>query len=276
MSLNKVFSVASMAALVGGISLACSSTVTVPNVDLGDSGPGAGDSGKIVVKDSGATPGDSATKETGTTVAACMPGDVSAFAFKAKPPAAANQGVCTTTQISRFIPDCIDPATATKMTCAPFNTGLGLKCQQCLLTPVAAPKYGALIEYKGYVSLNVAGCISAAEGDTTGSMLCGSKVLARDQCQTLACGTNCPTGDADQTVADMQLKALEACQTIADDTGGGCNKYAVAAQCADALQDAGGAAAQCVSGTTFQDEFNAIGAVFCGGTGPTDAGDGGG
>ncbi len=204
-------------------------------------------------KDAGGPP--STGTDSGAPTGPCAPVDVTAFAPTWKSPVP-RQHACTQVQIDAFLTGCLG-STATAQTCAPFQAGApGYACGKCIATPDTAPHYGALIDHNGYLVPNVAGCVAAATGDTAGTG-CGGKILALDQCQAAACKANCPISD------NASLAALNMCTTAASDVGGGCAAFATAAECGRGLADAGGTAASCLSGLSFEESYNRIVPIFC-------------
>src|ERR1700690_773331 len=126
--------------------------------------------------------------------------------------------------------------------------------------------YGALIAVGGVDYADIAGCIAIETNDLT-STGCGAKNQATSDCEQLACETNCPAV-TDQTT----FQEYTACTTAAD--GAVCKSY-LDAECnfADAGTDSGEAAYNiCVNHASFQDYYNAMATVFCGGLPATDAG----
>ncbi|MEO6420416.1 MAG: hypothetical protein ABIP39_13450, partial [Polyangiaceae bacterium] len=222
-----MFKKALVFASFGVLALACSATVTNPDLGNGEAGPGVDGSTN---KDAGMG------TETGDTT--CKPGDVSTFTPSWKPPTAFHQGKCSTTQIQAFV-DCLSgmPDAAT---CKTFGADVANKtCIQCAATPSTAAAYGPLIEGTVTIQVNVPGCIANATGDVSATG-CGAKTLGLSQCEEAACEANCPVSSSD-TGAEFQ--ALLACQTKSDTSS--CKTFAADAACADALTADGGAAAQC-------------------------------
>jgi hypothetical protein len=238
----------------------CSSSSSGNSNNGDDGGPttdASKDSGK---KDTGG-PGDDGGGDDGG--GGCpTPADVSGFTPPAYKHAKQSAGACTSAFIDAFYNDCL-AANATTQTCAVWGTGADQAhktCEACLVTASNAAQYGALVEYKGLVSANVAGCMEIEQGKPT----CAMAYQANDLCQHAACDSVCAVTDN----ASFQL--WQQCAQAAE--AGGCKTLATGAACADAAAEAGPAAA-CFAGQTFQDLYTAVGNIFCGGV--SDAGGGG-
>lgn len=257
MSFKKSFGMISLGALVGALTYGCSSTTANNGGGGGDDGgvstsDGGKDSG--VKKDGGTTGGDSGTTgDDGGTTTTCAPGDVSTFMPPAYKPAARMAGACTAAYITAFYDNCL-AANATMQTCAPWGSsgdGMHKACAGCILSAETASSYGALVEHKGTVSINVAGCMEIKQGNQT----CAKAYQASDACNEAACAANCPVTD------DASFQLYQAC--VQQAAANGCKTYGQAAACADAAAD-GGAAAVCFQGQSFQDLYNSVVPVFCG------------
>jgi hypothetical protein len=251
---------------MAAVAAACSGTVARVN-EIPDGGGGIG----IVLPDAGTTtdrgPGsgqagsaDSGTPDSGIPTApsddsstgTCAAADVASFVPSWKPPKA-HADACTQAQIDAYLQDCLGSA-ATSQTCAPFQSGAGRTCAQCILSHSTDPQLGPLVSDGNYVTANIAGCIALATHDSTGAG-CGGKLEAIQQCESAACTANCPVTD------DASEQALNDC-TEASDTGG-CATYAAAAECVNVL-DAGTAVARCLSGqSVFETGYAAIVPIFC-------------
>jgi hypothetical protein len=248
-------SMATMAALVGSFAYGCSSTTTSGGGTDVDSGTGpAVDSG--VRHDSGTGTGtDSGTPvDAGGTTGSCSPADVSGFTAPAYHNAKTPTGACTQAYIDAFYTGCL-AAGSTQATCAPFGSGADAShkaCAACIVSADTAAQYGALVEHKGTVSLNVAGCMEIK--DPTGGLACAKSYQASEACTDAACAANCPVTD------DASFQLYQAC--VQQASSNGCKTYTTAAACADAEAEAG-AATVCFQGQTFQDLYNSIVPVFC-------------
>ncbi len=254
MALKKCIGLVSMAALVGSFAYGCSSTTTSNgggDVDSGTGGP-AVDSGK---KDTGTGGGNDSGSagDTGSS-GACSPADVSSFTPPAYKSAKQPTSACTQTFIDAFYTGCLATG-STQQSCAPFGSGADAAhkaCAQCIVSADTAANYGPLIEHKGTVSLNVAGCMELK--DPTGGLACAKSYQQSEQCNEAACAANCPVTD------DASFQLYQACVTQAESNG--CKTFSTAAQCANKEAEAG-AATVCFQGATFQDLYNSIVPVFC-------------
>jgi hypothetical protein len=171
-------------------------------------------------------------------------------------PPAPHQNACTQQNIDDFRQFCLGAGNANA--CNSFlATAAGKACAACILTPATATAPGPLVDHsasQGYVSLNTAGCVALATGDTSATG-CGAKLAASEQCDDVAC-INCQvTGDP------ATLAALEQCDSDAE--AGACASYAAAAKCGDAIAEAGTAGNQCITGNDFDTGYNAIVPMFC-------------
>lgn len=257
--LKKSLGLVSGAALVMMLTYGCSSEENNP-VAGGDSGTTpTGDSGPK--KDTGTTP----PVDGGDT--ACEPGDVSGFEPSWKTPAPFAQGACSNTQVDALM--CQFDSSADQTACAALvKDKANEACQKCMFTPSSAAKLGPIVITGNLGSINIAGCIANAEGDTT-DQGCGAKTQAADQCGDEACEANCPIDDSDD---GESLAARNECTTAAATSV--CQEFATGAQCADSLLEAGGAAEECNAGSDFLERATALAKLFCaGGTGDggTDA-----
>src|SRR5262249_41439522 len=144
--------------------------------------------------------------------------------------------------IADFYTQCLD-VNATQQTCSPWNQNADQAhktCEQCLVTTAPAQKWGALVVYKGNVDVNVGGCIAVLDPNNVG---CAQNVEAKNACDHAACDSVCPVTDN----ASYQL--WQQCVSSAD-VSCGCQKFAVAAKCADKEQN--GPAASCVTPLDFK------------------------
>jgi hypothetical protein len=103
----------------------------------------------------------------------------------------------------------------------------------------------------GGLELNIAGCIEVVDGNAT----CATAYATLLACESHACACLPITDDASYA---YWLQ----CTSYADSHD--CAGYASAAACAD---PEGGAHAACFSGMAFQDLYNTIVPLFCGGAG---------
>jgi hypothetical protein len=241
-------------ALVGG---GCGSS------DSGTEGTGSPDGGAAF--DAG-TSGDGGTSRDGSYSDAngCLPGDISDFKPAWKPPTPFNQGVCSPAEVTQFRKACIGASSTSDCNAFTSTSGASYKCGKCILSYESADHYGPLILHKGWVELNIAGCIANAMNDPTG-VKCAANVQFVRQCELAACAVNCPVTN------QPSLDQLNACTGIADDSI--CRTYLEGAACILQLPDAG-ALGRCVDDQPFDVHFDEIVGLFCGGG--LDAGGAGG
>jgi hypothetical protein len=238
------------------LSQACSSA--------GDGGPSAPDASPDV-----ASPADASSDVAQDAVTMwCEPADVSGFTAPVYVPATgANQGKCTTTQIQSFYEQCL-ASTATQASCAllvgAMAAPLDKACAACIISRETDAKYGVIVEHKGFVSVNLAGCMEIA--DPTNGLACARAYQAADSCGRAACVANCPVID------QASLMIYQACVTQVEQHG--CASLNAKAACA--ADEAAGGAAACFLGSTFQDLYFAVAPIFCGFSADAGAGDAGG
>lgn len=210
------------------------------------------------------------TAQPDTSMQACAPGDITGFMPNWVPPVN-NPNACTDVQIKDFFANCFDAKTKSTMACqAWIKVPANATCFGCLDTPDNAMKYGALVEHKGYVTANVAGCEAIVTNDATANG-CAAKLAAESDCTHFACETNCPLTSDPQSFTDFSNCLNNAPKTV-------CKSF-VAALCADA-----GADLSVCQGKTFPDYYFAIAPIMCGGkpanldggADAADAADGGG
>jgi hypothetical protein len=183
------------------------------------------------------------------------------------PPITPEPSGCSSVQVSDYYNDCLGTS-ATSTTCQGFtNNAANATCNTCLISTYDKDtKYGALIQIGGVDYANIAGCIAILTGDVS-STGCGAKNQAVTDCETLACSSSCPAV-TDQT----SFTEYTDCTTAADSAV--CASY-VTAECD--LQDAGtdgsaAAYATCENQASFEDYYNTMAVVFCGGYAVSDAG----
>lgn len=184
----------------------------------------------------------------------CAPANVSGFVPSPYQGANVQHGACTMAQIDGFYAGCLS-AGSTSQTCAPYGPGgtaANKVCAGCLVSPDTAPKYGVLVESKGNISLNVAGCMEIRDG--ANGLACAKQYQASEKCDAAACAANCPVTD------DASFQLYQAC--VQQASSNGCAAYTQSASCANAEAD-GGPASICFSGQTFQDLYRSIAPVFC-------------
>jgi hypothetical protein len=269
MSLKKCIGLVSMAALGGALVVGCSSSSNSGNnnnpTDSGTSTtdashPGTHPDASPVSGDDSSTPGDDGGS------AACAPADETGFkpTWHAAKPAASQ---CTQAQIDAYHQCLKDGQTQqSPASCAPFGTNAttaNKNCVTCILTQDTAAAYGPIVVHKGTIEMNVPGCLAVATNDPQGTG-CAGKYQAASECRLASCAANCPVTD------DASFQAEQSCEQAA--AAGTCKSFEDAAACADGLVEAGGAPAACLSGQSFDDLYNAIVPIFCGGAAAADGG----
>jgi len=179
------------------------------------------------------------------------------------PPITPNPTACSDAQIAAYFDGCLGPNQSTSA-CQAFTTSAAnATCLGCLITNQSASKYGALIAVGGVDYANTSGCIAILTGDSSNTG-CGAKAESVLQCESLACGDQCPVKD------NASFQQYTQCTGAADKSV--CQTY-VSAQCD--LSDAGSVYATCLNHSDFASFYAAIAPVFCGGY-PADAGTDGG
>jgi hypothetical protein len=228
-----------------------------------------GGSGDAQSADGGASdagPRDAARTDAGPPpfldASACQPSDVTTFQAPAfKPATGRHQNKCTPSQIDDLYAACLAP-TATASTCAPKRTELQ-SCAACVFSQESDPKWGAVVQYKGYAMINVAGCVEVEAG--AAGLSCAKDMQASLACSAAACAANCPVVDA------RTFASFSSCTEAAARTG--CAAFSEKARCVDDLAQTTSAAV-CTAGATFADRFHDVARVICG-SGAQDAGGGG-
>jgi hypothetical protein len=264
MLLRKSLIVLSMAGIAGGIVFGCSSSSnnTTPPDEGGVGGPDA--KKEANTSSSGGEGGDDAAP-AGCVALSTLGG----FTPSYKPPAP-HKDACSQGNIDNYRKFCLGDQADMGAACNAFEaTAAGKTCEACIVTPPSAAALGPLIEYNGYVLLNISGCLQLAQkGDDT----CAKATSNLTQCENAACASCSVKSQAD-------LDALDQCNQAADN--GACQQYTAPADCLGQAAEAG-TAGQCLAGVGATDPFTtgytAIVPIFClaGDGGITDAGDGGG
>jgi hypothetical protein len=250
---------------------ACSSSYVTKGVaDAGEAGSDdasddSGDGGSCVMAETMTLPkhgGPACPSDAG-----CFPGDVTGFSPSWVPPypGSPHAGLCTQTQISDALKDCIDGATENNQAC---QTWLGQSssnptCYACLVTDWTAKNYGAAIKVGGILSPNFPSCIALAEPC---NQPCAEAQLAWMMCKFNACN---PVLGPCEATDQASYQANLACESQAETTCG-CAAYKnVAVSCAGALQGAASshpAIADCdgLDMTNFDAAFTAVAGFMCG------------
>lgn len=225
----------------------------------------------IAPSDAGATP-DAVGADVAVAVALdsgylepdedCPPPiNISGFEPTWKAPAPFARGVCTNAQVDALM--CQFDMGADQAACAALvKDKANEDCQKCMFTPSSAARLGPIVITGNLGSINLAGCVANAEGNTT-DQGCGAKLQAADQCSDEACEANMPCDYDDGESSDAGTCTEIAARTV-------CASYATAAACADALLAPGGVAAVCDEGDDFLARATALAKLFCTG-GSADA-----
>lgn len=190
----------------------------------------------------------------------CLPGDVSTFQPPSYRPATpVYQGRCTADVLGAAWAACSSPTDSSCVTWRAANAD----CAACLFSKDTAPRFGPSIVRRGYLEVNVAGCLELRGG--AAGLSCAKAVQASDACTAEACSANCPV------TGPPSLDAFERCVDIAG--GSGCAAFAQKAKCAEAVSTV--PAGICVRGATAEQRFRDIASLFCGPPPILDAGGGG-
>ncbi len=242
-----------------------------------NNGSDAGDSSVQDVKVDKKAPADVAQVDTGG--GGCSPETtIDTSQIKFVPPITPNPNACSDAQILALYNACFGTS-ATQAACTAFEgAAANTTCVGCMLTTWGtSTAFGTLVAISGVDYANTSGCIAIETGDQSATS-CAAKEQAVLNCEILACSTSCPK-ITDQTTFTEWTN----CTTAADN--GICKTY-VDAVCnlADAGAEAGAAYQTCQNHQSFQDYYNALAPIFCGGyaadagasdAGSSDAGDGG-
>ncbi len=222
----------------------CSSAAS----SLGTSGgnPDGGHGGSSSGTSSGAN--DATAPWDGGVASSCLPADVSTYKPSWRKSAKFYQAVCTAADLDKFRSYCLGSDASA---CA---KAVSTDCAKCIATDEAADVYGAVIVHKGWVELNLPGCVANAMGDPTG-VRCAGAMQAIDMCELAACSANCPV------TSDVTLTLLDDCRTKVDI--GQCSGLVADANCTKGLSDAGPDVAACFAGQTFAESYTTIAGMFC-------------
>ena len=161
----------------------------------------------------GATDSDAAEAET------CFPTDAAGYAPAAWIPPHPRMHACSDTDLTDYVHDCIDGATAIPIRCSQFRAERAA-CAECIFPKDTSGGAGVFLPRKGIVELNVGGCIALALADS-GPEGCGAREQAARECVAFVCA-DCETGCVAQARAGPCAK--EQLRT--------CPELAVAATCA--------------------------------------------
>lgn len=235
---------AAVGVLVAGAGCS-SSTSASDRVGAGDASSGASSGGS---SGSGSSSGGDASGLDGGIASSCLPADVSTYKPAWRKSAKFYQGACAPADLDKFRAGCLGSDASG---CA---KAVSPDCAKCIATDEAADIYGAVIVHKGWVELNIPGCVANGMGDPTG-VRCAGAMQAVAMCELAACSANCPV------TSNATLTLLSACRAAADK--GQCNPLSTDAKCAQGLTDAGPVVDACFSGTTFAEAYATIAGLFC-------------
>ena len=130
------------------------------------------------------------------------------------------QHVCSDDDLSQYVVDCIDPATAIPIHCEQFGADHAA-CAQCIFPDDATTGAGVFLPRAGLDALNVGGCIALLLDDASPAG-CGAREQAARDCVASEC-ESCDDPSC-STVAQQT-----ACASFEMNT---CRELAVAATCA--------------------------------------------
>jgi hypothetical protein len=173
--------VRSVARAVVAAALVCAGCddAAIDSSSRADAAPDAGDA-----RAPGVAHDASPATDAGDPGSSCAAGCPPAITFTPKwiPPTGAHQDRCTAGQIAAFYDECLS-ANATSTTCAPFGPNgdsADRACAACLVTPSTDAAWGPLVQDKGVVNVNLAGCVALL--DVAGGVACAKAEVARAQC----------------------------------------------------------------------------------------------
>ena len=113
---------------------------------------------------------------------ACPPQSLGAWSPQVDPPFFAHANVCSTQLIAELYASCFDANTQNQSNCQALMTQ-NPTCQQCLITPRTASKWGAMLSLaNGLLELDVAGCIADSGDVAFDAAKCSSDGGASAQC----------------------------------------------------------------------------------------------
>jgi hypothetical protein len=117
-------------------------------------------------------------------------------------PAVAHQGLCTPTEIARFIAECVDPGTSFvawshENITGYVDGGAGTPCGNCLFAPPTENNGGMWTDPLAQFEPNYAGCMQLV--DPTYGAACAPAFNAATGCEAVACDYCPDVGDNDYT-----------------------------------------------------------------------------
>lgn len=192
-----------------------------------------------------------------SAAAICTPQSVAGFHPSWTLPEQWKQNVCTSTQISGFYAACLTPPISAQ-TCQAF-VQQNANCASCLQSQETDATAAAVVwhDMNRYWSVNVAGCIARATGDTSATG-CGASYAAGLACREQSCNA---CWQAEGTTTTFQQ--FSACESQAGQSTCQSFAQAVPAKCGNLSTSA---ASVCMppSGATAKDAYMQVAPLFCG------------
>lgn len=178
-------------------------------------------------------------------------GDLSNFQPPAFVPPRPVTNDCAPSQVQGLWDACFSGMSTT--TCFPWSKA-NANCMNCVFTPSTATAWGAIVDYPGYGSFNVAGC-AALHGD----LPCAKALEANNACLSASCGSSGWHCGAQEDKGEdfMQCVVYEelcGCKTYADGVDTACSK-------------APGSAFKLCELTTAKEDYFRYVPMFCSGGG---------
>jgi hypothetical protein len=222
-----------------------------PKADLPDSGTPLSETNE----DAGSFFDGNLVQEAAATI--CDPQSIAGFKPTWTPPETWKQTACAAAQISGFYAACLTPP-IDETTCKAY-VAANSTCSACLQTEDTAPTSGAIVwhEHDAYWTVNVAGCLARATGDSSATG-CGGSYSAAIACRQASCNACWAGQGTTTTFAEFSMCEQQAGEST-------CATYAAAvpAACGDISQGPGSVCMP-ASGATAQDAFMQIAPLFCG------------
>lgn len=193
-----------------------------------------------------ASSGASATC-TSADAAACAPAAVT-FTPAKLALAGAHLGVCTSSEIDAFLANCLGP-NAVPQGCESFAKNHP-DCAICMMPDYGKDPHGVVhVDEDGLASVNITGCIAAAEPC---NQACAQAYADTEACQKASCA-----GDACDTVSKRIACFGEAASCA-------CKEHRDRAKCTEALTGPDHPAEGCLGGKTFLEKARSVALVICG------------
>jgi hypothetical protein len=176
--------------------------------------------------------------------ATCSPGSVAGFSPSWIPPGH-HAGACTSAQLDMYFAACLGPSSTTAG-CNDFKDSAAT-CVSCL-EPSGGTTSGPIVKHGMITEQNVGGCVAVAEPSHEA---CAKQINAQQECELAACEANCISSDPASFGNYIQ------CAKAADQAG--CKPFVPTC-----FGDLGTKSQACFNGSSFQDGFRSIAAIFCG------------